>query len=701
MSFLAPLFFLGALALAAPVIFHLIRRTTRERMRFSSLMFLRPSPPRLTKRSRLENLLLLFLRCLALALVAFAFTRPFVKEAVVSEVSPTAVRQVVVLVDASASMRRDGAWAGAVARATQVLEATSAADRVALLTYGREVTTLVGFEDWTAALPDQRVALATGRLADTGPGWGGSQLGGALSLAVELLADAAEVQPDSRREVVVIGDLQAGSRLEALQTLEWPRGVEVVLEPVSVRTGTNASLQLMADAADVERAGEPRVRVRVSNAPGGAREQFQVGWRRRDGTAVGEPIGTYVPPGQSRVVVLPVPSGGELPTEIALTGDDEAFDNRVFVIPPQPQALSVAYLGSEAANDTQGARFFLERALRAAPGVSVQVNARPAAQPWSPEEQAAASLVVVNEPLPAARADEVRAGVMAGRTALVTVSGTAMAGTLARLVGVPAVPMDEVASARYAMLAEIDFRHPLFLPFADPRFSDFTKIHFWRHRKLDLAGWPAPRVLASFDSGDPALIELSLGRGRLLVLTTTWAPADSQLAVSSKFVPWLYSLLELTGGLTTPVSAYVVGDEPAIPVQAGPVTVQDPDGRVVATLAAGESRLPALNAPGVYTVVAGTAPVTRVAVNLDAAESRLTPLTTEDFERLGAPLARTAVDPVQAEQREVVLRGVETEGRQKLWRWFIVATLLILLVESILAGRTARRAGALETAATT
>ncbi len=45
MSFLAPFFLLGALAVAAPILFHLIRRTTRERKAFSSVMFLLPSPP--------------------------------------------------------------------------------------------------------------------------------------------------------------------------------------------------------------------------------------------------------------------------------------------------------------------------------------------------------------------------------------------------------------------------------------------------------------------------------------------------------------------------------------------------------------------------------------------------------------------------------------------------------------------------------
>ncbi len=72
MSFLVPLYALGIASIALPFIFHLIRRTPRGRYAFSSLMFLTPSPPRLTRRSRIDNLFLLLLRGLALTLLALA-----------------------------------------------------------------------------------------------------------------------------------------------------------------------------------------------------------------------------------------------------------------------------------------------------------------------------------------------------------------------------------------------------------------------------------------------------------------------------------------------------------------------------------------------------------------------------------------------------------------------------------------------------
>ncbi len=77
MGLLAPLYIAGLLAITLPIVFHLIRRTPHGRQEFSSLMFLTPSPPRLTRRSRLSNILLLLLRAAALALLALAFARPF------------------------------------------------------------------------------------------------------------------------------------------------------------------------------------------------------------------------------------------------------------------------------------------------------------------------------------------------------------------------------------------------------------------------------------------------------------------------------------------------------------------------------------------------------------------------------------------------------------------------------------------------
>ena len=674
MNFLTPLFLLGGLAIAGPIVFHLIRRTTRERRVFSSLMFLLPTPPRLAKRSRLEHWLLLLLRCLALGLLALGFSRPFFKQTPLDDPTAAQPKRIVVLVDVSASMRRAGLWAAARERVEATLGKVSAVDQVALYTFDRAATPLLPFEEWNRTAPTDRVALAQARLAAASPGWAGTQLGTALITAAEALAENDGKQFPGPREVVLVSDLQTGSRLDALQAYEWPKGVALVLEPVKARGTTNAGLQLVADSADTSRASETVVRVRVSNSADAQREQFKVGWARAEapGEFAGAPIDVYVPPGQSRVVAVPLVKSAPGLDRIGLKGDDEDFDNTAYVSPPAQQRLNVLWLGDDAPDDVRQPLFFLRRALSDTPRLAVNVVARTSSAQLTPDDVRTAQVIFVAAALPPAQAAELRAQAQAGKTVVFVPKNAAAAATLGLLVGREGVTLTEVTPTNYAMLAEIDFKHPLFAPFADPRFSDFTKIYIWKYRKFDPATIPAGRVLARFDSGDPAVVEAPLGQGRLVVWATGWQPEDSQLSVSSKFVPVLWSLLELGGGVATAPSQWLVGDTAALPAGAGDKEVR-------------------FTEPGIRTVAVGERTL-RFAVNLEPNESRTAPVAPDELERLGVPVAQTAPQLEPDGENQIVLQGVEAENRQKLWRWFIAATLAVLLVESALAGWTARKA---------
>jgi len=133
----------------------------------------------------------------------------------------------------------------------------------------------------------------------------------------------------------------------------------------------------------------------------------------------------------------------------------------------------------------------------------------------------------------------------------------------------------------YAMLAQIDFQHPLFASFADPRFSDFTKIHFWKYRHFDATALPGARVLARFDSGDPAITQTPLGKGSVVVFASSWRPLDSQLALSSKFVPLLSALLEQSSNVPVPKAQYFVGEAVPLAPSPQPLKIRKPDGTEV------------------------------------------------------------------------------------------------------------------------
>lgn len=737
MNFLAPLFLLGTLAVTLPIIFHLIRRTTRERRVFSSLMFLLPSPPRLSRRSRLEHLALLVLRCVVVCLLALAFARPFFRHAAVGGSPPDVARRWAVLVDASASMRRAGLWAEARRQAETVLRRTAPADEAALFTFDRELHPLVSLEEWNRAPVAERVALATGKLATASPGWLATHTGRALIAAAETLAEPTSGlgKRDGRPtagpgRLVLISDLQEGSRLEPLQGYEWPKNVAVSIVLVKPKPGNNAALQLVTEPDDAAPSSAASVRVRVSNAADSRRDQFKVGWAQADGrTLAGTPADVYVPPGQSRIVPLPLPLAAEpasrLPADagaarIILQGDDEDFDNSVFVVPPETERLSVVYWGREAEKDPAQPLYFLRRAFQetrrqaveviagrpGAPDARTEPNprgasgtaARAGAGEISAADLARASLLVLTEGLPASMAAAVHGQVAAGKTLLVALRAGANAATLAGLLGLPRLGLEEASVKTYAILGEIDFRHPLFAPFANPRFSDFAKIHFWKYRRLEAGTIPGARVLAKFDNGDPALVEVPVGKGRLLVLTSCWHPEDSQLALSTKFVPLLYALLEYSGAQGPLPTQYHVGDSiplaAASPPDSSARVMRTPDGLSVA-LAPGEASFSRTLAPGIYTLTSSQPP-RRWAVNLDAAESRTAPLAVEELERLGVPLARPEEPGAREAERRTRLLDAEWESRQRLWRWCLVGALLVLLGETWLAGKTGRGPGGRE-----
>jgi hypothetical protein len=694
MNFLAPLFLTGFLAVGLPILFHLIRRTTRERKTFSSLMFLLPSPPRLTQRSRIEHLLLLLLRCLAICCLAFGFARPFLREAMAPPAGSNGKR-IVLLVDDSASMRRANLWPDARAKVDSILRKTTPVDRVALYIFDRQLKPLITFDQWTATALTERGPLLARKLADTTPSWGSTQLGNALIQAAEILAEPGGKAPTDRGRIEVITDLQEGSQVEQLQGYEWPKGIEVSVEVLKPRGAGNASLQLVSDSEDSDTKSAQTVRVRASNTTGAKREQFKIGWARAEkGDFVGKPIDVYVPAGQSRILALPAPSA-ESADRIRLQGDDDEFDNAVFAIPPETLHLDVVYVGADSETDPKQPLYFLKRAFQETRHQSVRVNAHHSGDLLPALETQDSRLFILTAPLSVESATALRDQAIAGKTVLVVPNTVDMQTTLRGLLKSDNLRLEEVRPSNYAMLGEMDFRHPIFASFADPRFSDFTKIHFWKYYRLDPTGLPGARVLASFDSGDPSLVEVPTGKGRILILTSGWQPECSQLALSSKFVPLLYSILESSGvpaalpaqyrvGDVVPLAEFSIGGQP-------PTAIRLPDTTQLA-LAPADTNFSRTDMPGIYTLSTRDS-ARQFVVNLDPSESRTAPLPLDELERLGVPVLQTTAEVgLQEGERKTRFQNAELENRQKLWRWFIAGTLALLLFETWLAGRTARRA---------
>mgnify|MGYP002622760291 FL=1 len=689
MSFLTPLYLLGALAIGLPILAHLIRRTPPRRQEFSSVAFLTPAEPKVTRRSRIENWPLLCLRALVIVLLAAAFARPFWRTPAAVVAADEDARWAAVLVDTSASMRRDGLWDEARERLGEVLGEYGPFDHVGVFTFDSSPTLVWNWEAWSRQSPGQRAASVAVALEDVQPGWRETNLGAALIAAAEALEnESAQESFAGPLEIVVVSDLQAGSRIDELLGYAWPGQVTVRLAPLGRDLSPdNAGLQ-------PAKASDGAQRVRVTNADDADAQSFVLDWSDLQ-TEPASAVEVAVPAGQSRIVRAPQTPENVDGAVLMLRGDAHAFDNACYVTVPQQDKFTVAYVGDDDPDDPAEHRFYVEPLFADTEQRDVTVVDwnRETAMSFvaeSPIRLVLLTGIPAEEQIGPLR-DYVRTG---GLLIDVLRSSDAVVG-LASLIGMDGIPASEAEVDGFSLLTDIDFDHPALAQFSDPKFSDFTTLHFWRHRRIEAGEIPALRVLARFDDGDVAIGEIPLGEGRVVFFTSGWNRADSELAVWSKFVPLMNGLLETARGLNFQQSQLTVGDE--IPWRAirgtaeGGLRLTRPDGSSVPL--SDETESVTAEAPGFYTVSAegDPAPVARFAVNLPASESETAPLSADQLESVGVTVNRPT--PVGAEDQptEQRLEDSEVEQQQSLWRWTLLAVVILLLMETAWSGWLTRR----------
>src|SRR5687768_10722984 len=118
------LFAAGAAAIALPILIHLLNKRKFKVVEWAAMDFLLDADKKNRRRIRLENLLLLALRCLAVLLIGLLLARPFIPTSVTAGLIDAAQFERIVLLDDSLSMQarlgNESAWEIARKRLTDL-----------------------------------------------------------------------------------------------------------------------------------------------------------------------------------------------------------------------------------------------------------------------------------------------------------------------------------------------------------------------------------------------------------------------------------------------------------------------------------------------------------------------------------------------------------------------------------------------------
>lgn len=686
MSFLAPLYALGLLGLGVPILLHLIRRQPKGETPFGSLMFLVPTPPPPAQKRKLDQLFLLLARLGALGLLVFAFTRPFFRLGQEAQWTGQE-RTTLLLIDTSASMRHGAVWQQALDLAQKEWNAAGARDRVALYTFDRHLHPILSLDETEVLETGLRSTVGREKLSTLQPGWGPSYLDQALIESCKLLTTLKGEAKGGTKKLVLISDLAQGTRIQDLTGWELPPEISLDVKQVYAEGG-NAGVELLPQRWDLDNPKESNtLRAKVVNDATSTFDAFSLNWS----SGKQAPLTLQVPPGESRIVKLEKPAIG-LTAHLELKGDGQPYDNSAFLAPRLREEKSVWFLGEENPGDTRGLRFFLESAWAETPLRRIQWENFPQSSPLtesripragaSKDSPSTPPLIIIARETTSAEESVLKSMAESGSTLLWVCPSQSPSSGLGRLLG-KSGSVKESPSNRFALFKDIAFGHPLFAPLAGPQFGDFTKIQIWKRRELPSDWVEGGQILARFDDSQPAIMEKGMGLGRLLVLATGWAPADSQLALSTKFFPLMESLLRLDRGKVVEPPTRRVFEEVILPIPPGfqgPVRVRKPEGEEIA-LNAGQRTFAQTDTPGNYLAV-WTGGSYGFAINLDPLESWVSPLPKEQLESLGLKPSLPTSDP----NRESQARDIELEKTQSLWRWLILGTLGFLFCETMLAG---------------
>ena len=549
MHFLAPALLLGLAAAALPWIIHRIGRRRARPVRFAAMELILRAEREVSARRRLRDVALLVARTGLAAALPLAFARPFTEVRSDLPAVTTHSQSAVIVLDDSASMRRSlrrdqTPFEVARARARDIVEHLSADSEVAL------VLASEGSAPPVAELSSDRPRV-TAALAGVTASARRADFAAALRRATQILGSSTRAD----RLIYVATDLQATGWEDVSPALLAAGPQIVVLDASGGEPWSNrAVVGLGAEPAPEEGAQGIAVVAEIANYAAEPARNLGI-TLRLDGAEVARGFVDVPAGGRARKRFVHSVSGSARQAEVVIDQDGFPLDDRRACRVEASRGLRVLLVdGDPRTVRTEDEVFFLEAALRAG-GSSFSVTTVSPDDLANRDLAAYGAVFLANVARPnAATAAALTRYVEAGGGLFISVGDRVDADTwnqtMTKLLPQPlglkrsaaalpgAHPEGETVDLRPAeRLAPIDRRHPLLAAFP-ARGEGLASARFFQFLLLaPVAEAPGRRIVLRYENGAPALVDAEVGRGRVLLLTTSVDREWTDLPIRPGFLP--------------------------------------------------------------------------------------------------------------------------------------------------------------------
>ena len=541
MNFLNQALLWGLAAVSLPVVIHLLNRRRFRKVPWAAMRFLKVSVEQNQRRMKLEDWILLLVRCAMIALLAFLMARPVMEG--LSGVPGSKVAAAII-VDNSASMGTRENESTRLARAQEAAHAILSG-----LPGGTSVALAGAFHAHEAS---NDLALVASRIDEISQ----TDRHADLQQSLEVAARSLKGQAASVKELYLVTDAHAPewgnfAALEA-RLRDIAMGVKVHLVAVGVPVRSNLAISSLRPAATLPSVNQPfRVDVDVTNHGSVSMSAVPVKLLV-DGQVEGEPwiINELKPGGsQSATLYATLPSPGYHRVTVMLEGDEMPFDDRRTVVMNAREEVSVLLVDGDPGQEARDSEtFFLRHALAPVPeeeqaDYPVQPSIVSVSDLGGENLDQHHAVVLANvADVPLGFADRLASYVEAGGGLIIFAGGNLRPESyntlLHRKHGLLPITFspDGVAPAepRRAVPTETN---PLELDgdlLAGVMFRDALGLE---------AGDGEYRPALRYDDGELALVESEYGRGKVFVFNSSADLEWNDFAIRPAFVPFVNRLL--------------------------------------------------------------------------------------------------------------------------------------------------------------
>ena len=708
LDILAPLFAVaGAVGASIPLILHLLNRERARRLVFGTIRFIQMSHQTNVRRHKLKRLLLLLMRILMLALLGFAFARPFFAQTFVIAQKTGGKRNAVIILDTSYSMRYEKVFENAKKEGLKILDGLDTADAACLIlsSDSARVVAPLGseFAHIRTALSNAEVTYKPTDYLD------------ALQTANEIL----EPIPIGEKQVYLIADMQKRGWENFIETDKLNPDVQIQFADVRAEQPRNFAItDLSVPPVVLKEQKASYLVARVRNFGDEAVENLPVRLFI-DGNVI-HTVQLDIEPDDLGDAVFKVDFQDEATHTgwVELPEDALGADNKRYFTLQSLQSIKVHAVRDRPRTQSgyQTAETFFMKMALAVGSDAVPINFTESSS--VPETATLAHvdvLVLANvAQLSANAAGRVAAYVAAGGGLIVTVGDNidinAYEQNLGGEIGVmPCKFVQPVGDAfdrqQFRVLATVKYEHPIFAPFKEPNHGDFGKARFYR--LFQAVPTKDATVIAAYDDGSPALFEKPYGRlGRVLCFTSTIDREWNDLPIRAVYLPFLHESIKYLAlkdveatpdyrvGDTVELKAFETEDENRTGDRE--VAVFNPNnvetrlqrnkGNTAGEVGQGSLFYADTSIPGIYSVHTSGAEPYYFVVNADATESNLV---ARDVEELSSMLKGTADESVEDKPAaELVAQYREdVEKSQDVWIYIMLAVFALAVTEMFFANR--------------